>query len=1232
MMDSSSVNRVRYLEAKRKQLQELLASDVDTSIPSFTSNTTTSHPASSASTPKTSRPSAVSSSSSLYSNLPRMPPTPPSIQPSRLPVLAASSSSTEKASVSSLRKSPGSRHNQNSNNTSSSSSSSSSKVVVESSSSPSAVVPLTYAQKLQINARYSSFGKANEEAMEKAKSSLESGGGGGSGGGTAASDDNRVIDAKTGHMNHGSTSNLINNSTSSSIVNKFEEEEDKRGVLETTTTSVSSRASKNSNKSNLEVATTADLAAAATIIGGTSSTLLKRSTSPVNVTAPTGDGEAGRGAGGGRGGGGGAGQDISRTTTRVLDNLEALDLSLGSIGTAITQEDDDDDDNNDHDGGNGETRRRTQASSSSSSSSAAASFSSPPRAKVRTELTEEAEAASSSSSLSGSFVISPSPKQKRGTPSRLLISPSRLESSQFAAATAATSYPSAAPVTSATSAVEEHVELLPYTETAATSLSDTKQHSTHMPLALASSPSTSANSVSAFLRQLDEMDEQLGFSTESSSAAAPMPSSSSSSSSPNAYKQAARTLSPSTRTATEPKHETSGVMAGATTTSVFDILDALDDAASDLSSLGPAHVSSVSGPAASSSNSAAAAATIRNEQTRTQTHASQNNDGGRVAATTTATSSPPLIPSSSSSSSSSSASSGPLASYASIRTKVVSMSLELEEKTRVIAVLRSQIAQARTVMKARETEAITRSEQMVIEARKDLENRLSQNLTFTERLLSDKARLGSEVEALTKALDAERRRSAEATSEFNERLRREVLLAQEAEREKEKSRRAAWTEATTKEIRARTLKSLEPDVQRLLDKHRIEIEKIQQASADEIERAAKRFAAERDAAIEIAKREAEASGGVQAVESRQAWRAREASLRDEADAQFSLLRDQQRKEIEDERRRSTALSRSVSEEHANEIVKLNNEWQARLDDATRRHADMLASAVREKSEAIVIERKREIAAREAWEVEERHRLRTEFEAREKEARIEAHKLRDEQLRLVASRLDGEALEARRSLKAEMEAVLKKERDEASAHRLALREELDRYRARCEELVRARDDAAASTGNETLRLQQLLDEAKERSVEERAQHRLEYSRMNELQARLQNRVDMLSSELEESRSMNARIEERARDSVSKAMATAGQNEAEQKKRLDSVQRVHEEEVNLIKTRTSIALKRRDELIAQLRLQVEEAKEEADTAKRLMQHARQEILGENASFLQEASPSRSGILRKSRESNE
>jgi len=643
------------------------------------------------------------------------------------------------------------------------------------------------------------------------------------------------------------------------------------------------------------------------------------------------------------------------------------------------------------------------------------------------------------------------------------------------------------------------------------------------------------------------------------------------------------------------------------------------------SSLGPSQVVSADATNAAAVAAPRGASSSEPTQSQTATNAVNHiiNHGGSAPTANALLSLPP------SSSSSSSSSSGPLASYASIRTKVVSMSLELEEKTRVISVLRSQIAQARTVMKARESEAISRSEQLVTEARKDLESRLSQNLSFTERLLSDKARLGSEVEALTRALDTERRRSVEIAAEFNERLHREVLLAQESEREKEKSRRAAWTEATTKELRARTLKSLEPDVQRLLDKHRVEIEKIQQASADEIERAAKRFAAERDAAIEAAKKDAEASGGVQAVESRQAWRAREAAIRDEADAQFSLLRDQQRKEIDEERRRSAALSRSVAQEHADEIVKLNNEWQARVDDATRRHADMLASAVREKSDAIVVERKREIAAREAWEVEERNRLRAEFESREKESRVEAHKLRDEQLRIVASRLDGEALEARRALKSEMEAVLKKERDEASAHRLALREELDRYRARCEELVRARDDAAASTGNETLRLQQLLDEAKERSVEERSQHRLDFSRMNELQSRLQSRVDTLSKELEESRGSNARLDEQARETVSKALASAGQSVADQKQRLEVAQRVHEEEINLIKTRTSVALTRRDELISQLRLQVDEAREEADTAKRLMQHARAEILGENARFL-DHSPSRGGGVRTSRDS--
>ena len=158
-MDSST-NRVRYLEAKRKQLQELLASDVDTSIPSFTSHTPA---AAAAATPKT---ASRTSSTSLYTNLPRVPPTPPALQPSRIPVMA-SSSSAETASSSHLRKSPAlasARHAATSTSNQS-----------EAKSIPTTVVPmpLTYAQKLQINARYSSFGKANEEAMEKAKLSVE---------------------------------------------------------------------------------------------------------------------------------------------------------------------------------------------------------------------------------------------------------------------------------------------------------------------------------------------------------------------------------------------------------------------------------------------------------------------------------------------------------------------------------------------------------------------------------------------------------------------------------------------------------------------------------------------------------------------------------------------------------------------------------------------------------------------------------------------------------------------------------------------------------------------------------------------------------------------------------------------------------------------------------------------------------------------------------------------------
>jgi hypothetical protein len=1112
-----SVNRVRYLEAKRKQLKELLASDVDTSIPSFT---------------------AASTSSSIQTQtLPKLPTTTTTTttttsQASKLPVLSSSSNSSlsNKVDSSLNRKSPASHRISSQIETKQSQ--------IETRQSPISSTPLTYAQKLQLNARYSSFGKANEEAAEKAKLSIEK--------------------------------------------NKEEVEEKEEDVgnldIETIRTSIASISKQNTSiTSNSAIASTADLAAAATIIGGTSSTMLKRATSPVNVPITIE--------------GGGGENNQTNTNNRVFDNIDALDLSLG---TAITQEDEDEDE---------EGQRKMTLTQS-----VAVSFSSPPRARVgNAKSTSEIDATEGNeASLSGSFVISPSPKRKSVTTpsstSLTLQTPSRLESIRLETSqrqTPTRNIPSTNDSNSTAAAAAAVAVAAVVNPVSQTSQSST-DHILFQPTAVSTkaivastSPSTSANSVNAFLRQLDEMDEQLGFSTTITSTTSPTKS---------------KHLSPSREIGSKTK---------ATSESVFDILDALDDPTIDsITNHGTVtSSSSVPVPTTVQQNSLPSDGGLFGTENQGNIHSS-------IPPILPLSLPPPLPPTSIA------PTSGPLASYASIRTKVVSMSLELEEKTRVISVLRSQIAQARIVMKARETEAHIRSEQLVTEARKDLENRLSQSLSFTERLLSDKSRLGSEVEALSKALNTERRRSEEVVTEANERLKREVILAQEAEREKEKARRAAWTEATTKEIRARTLKSLEPDVQRLLDKHKVEIERIQQASADEIERAAKRFAAERDAAIEIAKSQAEASGGVQAVESRQAWRAREAALRDEADAQFSVLRDQQRKEIDEERRRSAALSRTVAQEHADEIIKINNEWQNRLDDATRRHADMVAISVREKSEALIAERKREASAREAWEIEERHRLRAEFEAREREAKADAHKLRDEQLRLVASRLDGEALEARRALKAEMEGILKKERDEASVHRQALREEVDRFRSRCEELTRARDDAAASSGNETLRLQQLLDEAKERSVEERTQHRLEYSRMNELQNRLQSRIDILSRELEESRSINARIDERARETISQTVASASQDLAEQKQRLESVQRVHEEEVLLMKTRTSVALRRRDEIISQLRLQVDEARSEADTAKRLMQHARQEILGESSDFLN----STQERVRKGRDTDE
>jgi hypothetical protein len=88
---------------------------------------------------------------------------------------------------------------------------------------------------------------------------------------------------------------------------------------------------------------------------------------------------------------------------------------------------------------------------------------------------------------------------------------------------------------------------------------------------------------------------------------------------------------------------------------------------------------------------------------------------------------------------------------------------------------------------------------------------------------------------------------------------------------------------------------------------------------------------------------------------RAAWRAKEAALRAELDAQLAAARARYSDEVEDERRRAAAAARAEAARHMEELARVQGDAQARLDEVARKHAAERDEAARRTTDTAAAE-------------------------------------------------------------------------------------------------------------------------------------------------------------------------------------------------------------------------------------------------------------------------------------
>ncbi|XP_072259601.1 centrosomal protein of 131 kDa isoform X3 [Pyxicephalus adspersus] len=484
-----------------------------------------------------------------------------------------------------------------------------------------------------------------------------------------------------------------------------------------------------------------------------------------------------------------------------------------------------------------------------------------------------------------------------------------------------------------------------------------------------------------------------------------------------------------------------------------------------------------------------------------------------------------------------------------VTSSMLKMRLELEEKKKALGLLQTALAQQRelTVRHVKQTEKEL-GYQMKQQS-EQYEATIQRHLTFIDQ---------------------------------------EMAKLQELMTAKEKVRREKWIDEKTKKIKEITVKGLEPEIQRLIAKHKQEIRKLKALHEAELlqsdERAAMRYVRQAEELRqnlerekeEVSQRERELAKQryekqlVQEEQSLQEQRRRlysdVASEKERLNQQAARQRaelDELRKQLED----NCALATRV----------LKEEYEKGKEEQERRHQ----AEIKAFKERLEIEKQ-------AWEQNYMKKEETWLLTRERELKAEVRKGRDKEIELVIQRLESEMSTAREECERAAENRIKRVREKYESELQELEKSERKLQDRCNQLK----EKVTELEGEQIRLQGLLKQ-REHEVEDikKITDRLNEERKSLSDVIRQEFADRLVTTEEENKRL--KIE-------------ASESQARHRLELERITREKNEELEEVHKRVKSAIVKKEETVNNLRKQCEAAVKRADHLEALLEQQRKQLL--------------------------
>ncbi|XP_073683888.1 centrosomal protein of 131 kDa [Garra rufa] len=539
------------------------------------------------------------------------------------------------------------------------------------------------------------------------------------------------------------------------------------------------------------------------------------------------------------------------------------------------------------------------------------------------------------------------------------------------------------------------------------------------------------------------------------------------------------------------------------------------------------------------------------------------------------------------------------ATAAEVTGSMMRLKLELDEKKRTVNMLQTALAQQRelTIRHVKETEKeLNHTFQL---QKQQYEATIQRHLTFIDQLIDDKKALSERCEEVVGELKQVDQKYTKKIAQMQEQhemvwqilgpMCEEIKKLKELMSATEKIRREKWIDEKTKKIKEITVKGLEPEIQKLISKHKQELKKLRVLHEAELlqadERAAQRYVRQ----TEELRQQLERERDEQCQRERELAKQRfEKQLQEEENA----LQQQRRrlyKEVSEEKERITQLA---ARQHA-ELEDLRKQLEGNSSLASRALREELEKSREDQERRHQVEikalKERLEIEKQTWEENYMKKEEAWLLTRERELKEEVRRGRDKEIELAIHRLEEETRGAREECERAADNRIKRVREKYEAELRDL-ERSERTALQKQQEIREKHNEMEA---ELLRLQSLLRQ-REQEISDltQARDKLSDERRSLAEVIRQEFAERLVETEEENRRMKMEVSEA---------------KARLRLEVEKVTREKEEELAEVHQRVKSAILKKEETVNNLRKQHEAAVKRADHLESLLEQQRKLLLG-------------------------